>query len=244
MKRLPLMALILAISAACTEFARHTNQEEGEITVSAAEATVKGREIASEGTEYEAIRVLEVVGNLKHPWSVAFLPEGEMLITERLGRLNLLADGELTEISNLPNISRQGQGGLLDVSVHPDYKENGWIYWTYSQPNNQGETATALARGRIEKSTLVDVEELFVQNRYSQPGRHYGSRLAWTNEGKLLMSIGDRGSNPPRAQDNSDHAGTLIRLNDDGSVPKDNPFVEDEEVLDEIFDLSREDVTS
>lgn len=235
MKRVPFIALVFALSSACAVFPNNTSQEQSEIAISSTETVLKGTEVASERTQYEAIRVVEVLGDLENPWSVAFLPEGEMLITERSGRLNLLSEGELTEISGLPEISRQGQGGLLDVSVHPDYQENGWIYWTYSKPNNQGQTATALARGQIEENTLVDVEEIFVQNRYSQPGRHYGSRLAWTNNGKLLMSIGDRGSNPPRAQDNSDHAGTLIRLNDDGSIPQDNPFVDDEAILDEIY---------
>lgn len=169
MKRLPFIALVLALSSACAVFPSNTSQEQSEIAISSTETVLKGTEVASERTQYEAIRVVEVLGNLENPWSVAFLPEGEMLITERSGRLNLLSEGELTEISGLPEISRQGQGGLLDVSVHPDYQENGWIYWTYSKPNNQGQTATALARGRIEEKALVDVKELFVQNHYSQP---------------------------------------------------------------------------
>ena len=234
-KRFPWLALVFVLSSACTGFLNHTSQKESEVAIRSTEAVAKGTEIASERTQYEAIRIVEMVKKLKNPWSVAFLPEGEILITERSGRLNLLSQGALTEISGLPEISTQGQGGLLDIVVHPQYEKNGWIYWTYSQPNRQRQTATALARGRIEANTLVDVEEIFVQNRYSQPGRHYGSRLAWTNEGKLLMSIGDRGSDPPRAQDNSDQAGTLIRLNDDGSIPQDNPFVDDEAILDEIY---------
>jgi aldose sugar dehydrogenase len=99
----------------------------------------------------------------------------------------------------------------------------------------RGETAVALARGKLKGKRLVDLEDVFVQNRYSSPGRHYGSRLAWRSDGTLLMSIGDRGVDPPRAQDLEDHAGTVIRLKDDGSVPKDNPFVGQANVLEEIF---------
>ena len=237
MKRLLFIPLIIALSSACANLPDENQEDQANVPANSNsdQIDVNGTEVASESTEYERIRVIEVVGDLENPWSVALLPEGDILITERSGRLNLLADGELTEISGLPDMTSEGQGGLLDLAVHPDYEENGWIYWTYSQPNNQGQTATALARGRIEDNTLVDVEELFVQNRYSQPGRHYGSRLAWRNDGTLLMSIGDRGSDPPRAQDNNDHAGTLIRLNDDGSIPEDNPFVDDDDILDEIY---------
>lgn len=186
-------------------------------------------------TEYHGIRVVQVLDGLEHPWSVAFLPDGKKLVTERPGRLNIIEGSDKTVISGLPEIHAQSQGGLMEVVLHPNYAENGWIYLTYSKPNGQGETATALIRGRLDGNTLVDVEELFVQDRYSGPGRHYGSKLAWMSDGTLLMSIGDRGTNPTRAQDNRDHAGTLLRLNDDGSVPSDNPFVNNPDALDEIY---------
>lgn len=193
------------------------------------------QEVGTQDTEYKNIRVLKVARGLENPWSVAFLPDGRFLVTERPGRLNIIDKGKVIPVSGVPEVKNQGQGGLLDVVIHPAYAENGWIYLTYSKPNGNGETATALARGRLQGNTLVDVKDLFVQNRYSQPGRHYGSRLAWTNDGKLLMSIGDRGADPPRAQDLSDHAGTLLRLNDDGSVPQDNPFAGNDKILDEIY---------
>ncbi len=101
----------------------------------------------------------------------------------------------------------------------------------YSKSDNGGATALAVARGRLDGDQLVEVEDVFVQNRYSSPGRHYGSRLAWLSDGTLLVSVGDRGPEPPRAQNTGDHAGTLLRLNDDGSVPGDNPFIDDEELL-------------
>ncbi|MBP3193752.1 PQQ-dependent sugar dehydrogenase [Natronogracilivirga saccharolytica] len=186
-------------------------------------------------SQYAELRVSKVAGDLEHPWSIAFLPDGNMLVTERPGRLHLVENGNFHEIEGLPEIHARGQGGLLEVSVHPDYESNGWIYLTYSKPNGDDETATALHRARLDGRSLTDAEDIFVQDRYSSPGRHYGSKLAWTNDGKLLMSIGDRGTEPPRAQDLMDHAGTLLRLNDDGSVPSDNPFVGDDDALDEIY---------
>lgn len=189
-------------------------------------------------TQYADIGIVEVAGSLEHPWAVAFLGDGQYLVTERPGRLQLVDHGEVSEISGVPDVSARNQGGLLDVVVHPDYDENGWIYLTFSKPDGDSDqTATALIRAQLDKDemALSDVEEIFVQDRFSGPGRHYGSRLAWTTDGKLLMSIGDRGSDPPRAQDLGDHAGTLLRLNDDGSVPADNPFVDDDDALDEIY---------
>ncbi len=186
-------------------------------------------------SEYTDLRVTKMAGGFRNPWSLAFLPDGRKLITERPGKLNILDDGDISEVSGLPEIHADGQGGLLEVAIHPDYESNGWIYLTYSKPDGQGQTATALARAKLDGNNLVELEDIFVQNIFSGPGRHYGSKLAWTHDGKLLMSIGDRGSDPPRAQDLGDHAGSLLRLNDDGSVPDDNPFVDDDDALDEIF---------
>ncbi len=186
-------------------------------------------------SQYTDIRATKITGNLEHPWSVAFLPDGRMLVTERPGGLKIIENGSVRQVDGLPEIYARGQGGLMEVALHPDYESNGWIYFTYSKPDGDEQTATALARARLDGYSLVQFDEIFVQDRFSRPGRHYGSKLAWTNDGKLLMSIGDRGTDPPRAQDLLDHAGTLIRLNDDGSVPADNPFVGNENALDEIF---------
>ena len=186
-------------------------------------------------SQYTDLLVEKMVGGLEHPWSVDFLPDGRMLVTERPGRLNIIENGVKHEVDGLPEIYARGQGGLMEVSLHPDYESNGWIYLTWSKPDDEEQTATALGRARLDGYSLVEFEELFVQDRYSRPGRHYGSKLAWTLDGKLLMSIGDRGTDPPRAQDLSDHAGTLLRLNDDGTAPYDNPFVGDDRAHDEIF---------
>ncbi len=200
-----------------------------------AKAVSGDRDSFTSNSQYTDLRVTKVAGNLEHPWSVAFMPDGRMLVTERPGRLNIVDDGDVQRVDGLPEIHARGQGGLMEVLLHPEYDTNGWIYLTWSKPDGQGQTATALGRARLDGHSLVDFEELFVQDRYSSPGRHYGSKLAWTLDGKLLMSIGDRGTDPPRAQDLMDHAGTLLRLNDDGTVPDDNPFVGDNSAHDEIF---------
>lgn len=186
-------------------------------------------------TEYHTIRISKIAGELENPWAVAFLPDGGYLVTERAGRLiRLSADGTRTRIDGVPDVAARGQGGLLDVVLHPDYANNGWVYLTYSS-GSADETTTTVARARIDADRLVDFEELFSQDRRSQPGRHYGSRIAWRADGTMLLSIGDRGAEPPRAQDPADHAGTVLRLNADGSVPDDNPFIGRDDVLPEVF---------
>jgi aldose sugar dehydrogenase len=186
-------------------------------------------------TQYHRIQLEKVAGPFENPWSVAFLPDGRMLVTERPGRLNIVHGSEITPVTGTPDVHAQNQGGLMEVAVHPGYEENGWIYLTWSKPDGDDETATALVRGRLDGTSFTDMQELFVQDRYSSPGRHYGSKLAWTPEGHLLMSIGDRGADPPRAQDIADHAGTLLRLNDDGTPAEGNPFAGRDDALPEIY---------
>ena len=199
-------------------------------TMASASAELLDAEIR---TQYEPLRLLRVIEGLERPWGIAPLPEG-YLVTERPGRLNLVIDSEIRRISGTPEVHAFRQGGLLDVVLHPDFASNGWVYLTYSSGDEAG-TATALGRGRLMDNRLTDFEQIFVQDRRSEPGRHYGSRLAWLSDGTLLMTIGDRGSEPSRAQDLGDHAGKVIRLNDDGSVPQDNPFAGRDDVLPEIW---------
>lgn len=207
------------------------------LSLSACEQEEKTDEGFSDRTinsQYVQFRLVRVSGPFEHPWSVAFMPDGSYLVTERPGRLNHVKNGEITEITGLPPIHARGQGGLMEVSLHPDFENNQFVYLTYSKGDRDG-TATTLIRGTLSDGELQNVEELFTQDRKSSPGRHYGSKLAWMADGTLLMSIGDRGGEPPRAQDNADHAGTLLRLNDDGSVPDDNPFIGHANVLPEIY---------
>jgi aldose sugar dehydrogenase len=190
-------------------------------------------------TEHHDLRLERIASGLEHPWAVAPLPDGRFLVSERPGRLALIdAAGEVTHLDGVPDVSANGQGGLLDVVLHPGYGqgdgEHDWLYVTWSQAGSGG-TATTLSRARLDGDALVDLETLFVQDRFSAPGRHYGSRLAWLPDGTLLMSIGDRGRQPPRAQDRGDHAGSVLRLTETGGVPDDNPFVDDDGALDELY---------
>ena len=186
-------------------------------------------------TQQHALRVVEIVKGLEHPWSLAFLPEGDLLVTERPGRLRLVRDGRLlpVPVANLPPVAAQGQGGLLDVILHPNFAENRWVYWSYAGAGDGG-IGTEVARGRLIEDRLEDVEVLFVMQPKSGGGRHFGSRLVFDRQGYLYITLGDRGERD-RAQQGDDHAGSVIRLHADGSVPEDNPFVGREGWLPEIY---------
>ncbi|MGR4070040.1 PQQ-dependent sugar dehydrogenase [Billgrantia sp. C5P2] len=184
-------------------------------------------------TEHQNLRLVPVAENLEQPWGVAVLPGGLFVISERTGQIQTFYNGERQEVEGLPGIHVEGQGGLLDIAASPDYPDTGWLYFTYSN-GDTGSTATALARGRLAGDRLVDVEELFEQNRRSEPGPQAGSRLAWLEDDTLLMSVGDRGS-PERAQDTQDHAGSILRLDPQGLAPEDNPLLEEAGYLPEIY---------
>ena len=166
-----------------------------------------------------------MVDGLEHPWGLAFLPDGRMLVTERPGRLRIVADGWLVPepVAGVPEVWDDGQGGLLDVALHPGFAENGLIYLSYASPDDDNDAATAVARGRLVGARLEDVEEIYVALPRDDGGRHFGSRLLFA-DGYLFVTAGERGE-PDRAQDVGDPAGSVIRLLDDGGVPEDNPFV-------------------
>jgi aldose sugar dehydrogenase len=173
-------------------------------------------------TEYQDVRLTRIA-EVTHPWAIAFVGDGRLLVTERGGQIYLIEDGTRTPVTGGPEVHVQNQGGLLDAVAHPDYAANGWIYFTYSA-GSADSTTTALGRGRLEGTQIVDFEELFVSNAWGRPGGHYGSRIVFLGDGTLLMSVGDRMREPERAQDPLDHAGSILRLNEDGTVPADNPF--------------------
>ena len=186
-------------------------------------------------SEEETFQVVQLADNLEHPWAVAFLPEGDMLVTERPGRLNRVSlDGTVTPITGLPEIRSVNQGGMLDVVLHPEYEENGWAYFTYSSPQGDEVTSTTVARAQVEGDALANFEVLYTQEPAHEPGRHYGSRILFLDDGTMLVTIGDRGLRDP-AQDTQDDSGATLRLNDDGSIPADNPFVGDDSVRDSHF---------
>jgi glucose/arabinose dehydrogenase len=184
-------------------------------------------------SEQHSFRVVLETDGLQNPWSLAYLPDGRLLVSERPGRLSIIDEGVRTTISGLPEIAAVGQGGLLDVEPHPDYEQNGFIYFTYASSGTGG-AGTALGRGRLDGSTLRDVEQLFLMNRLTDAGQHFGSRLVFLDDHTILFTIGDRGQRD-RAQRFTDHAGGTIRLNDDGTVPADNPWVQNNEYADEFY---------
>lgn len=167
-----------------------------------------------------------VVEGLEHPWGMAFLPDGGVLISERPGRLRRVVDGQLLDqpIQGLPPIAAVGQGGALDVALHPDYSKNGWIYLAYVA-GEDGEVGTEVLRGRLQGNRMEDIEVLFRLLPKSDTGRHFGARLVFDRDNYLYVTLGDRGDRP-RAQRLDDHAGAIIRLHDDGRIPKDNPFLD------------------
>jgi len=177
-------------------------------------------------TQDHAFRIVKLVERLEHPWGLAFLPDGRMLVTERPGRLRVIGrDGKLAPqpISGVPAIAAHGQGGLMDVAIHPRFADNSLVYLSYAARGDGG-FSTEVARGRLSGAELQDVQVIFRQLPKSGGGRHFGSRLVIDRAGFLFITLGDRGEQD-RAQKPDDHAGSVIRLHDDGRVPKDNPFV-------------------
>ncbi len=176
-------------------------------------------------------RVVTVVEGLVNPWAIAFLPGGEMLVTERPGRLRSVRNGVLDPdpVAGVPAVFARGQGGLLDVVPHPAFATNRLLYLSYAKPVEGGGSTTAVARGRYENGRLTGVTDIFVAE--SRGAGHYGCRLAFDRNGFLFITIGDRQAPPAGdleahpAQDLSNHHGTVVRLHDDGRVPADNPFV-------------------
>jgi glucose/arabinose dehydrogenase len=177
-------------------------------------------------SEEHAVRLVELTRGLEQPWSLAFLPDGRMLVTEKAGRLRLVGkDFKLDPqpVTGLPQVTVQGQGGLMDVALHPRFAENGLVYLSYAA-RGEGGVGTELARGRLADHRLEDVQVLFRQIPKSGGGQHFGSRIVFDRQGYLYLTLGDRGERD-RAQKPDDHAGSVIRLHDDGRVPQDNPFV-------------------
>ncbi|MBC7884184.1 MAG: PQQ-dependent sugar dehydrogenase [Saprospiraceae bacterium] len=166
-----------------------------------------------------------VVPELDIPWGMAFLTDGSMLITEIKGKLIHFKNGIKTEILNVPEVYARGQGGLLDVALHPDYKNNGWVYLTYSSPEGEKKGGnTALMRAKIKEGSLSDKQVLYKGSPNTNAAHHFGSRIVFDNNGFLYFTIGDRGEHFVNPQDITKDGGKVYRLKDDGSIPGDNPF--------------------
>ena len=187
-------------------------------------------------TEKAAFTVVTLAEGLQNPWSIAWLPDGRMLVTERAGRLRIVSkDMKLDPkaVEGLPNIVVGGQGGLFDVAPHPDYKDNGWLYIAYSGAGEGGH-GTELMRAKLDGHRLTDQQVLFRLQPKTSSTHHFGGRIVFDGKGHVFLTLGDRGDRN-RAQRLDDHAGSVIRLNEDGSVPKDNPFVNRKDAKPEKF---------
>jgi aldose sugar dehydrogenase len=213
--------------------------------VAAATLTVSTSTFAQPpGPAGETFKVVTVAEGLRNPWSMAWLPNGDMLVTERPGRLRIVRSGKLLPdaVSGVPAVRVVGQGGLQDVVVHPSFAQNKLVYLSFAKPNADGsQGTTTVVRGRFENDKLNDVEEIFEAAPYAPTPGHYGARMVFDGKGHLFLSSGDRMAPPAgdvehhAAQDLSHHHGKILRLNEDGSVPSDNPFVGKPNVRPEIW---------
>jgi glucose/arabinose dehydrogenase len=219
----------------------------GALAIAAVAITPASAQVGN--SSVETFRVVTFVDGLVNPWSMAFLPNGDMLVTERPGRLRIVRNGRLLPdaVPGVPAVRVQGQGGLHEIALHPDFANNRTVYLSFAKGNADNSLGTtALVRARLENDRLVDVQEIFEAKAWAPTPGHFGARIAFDGAGHLFLSVGDRmaGFEPDGftkdleghpAQDLSNHQGTIVRLNYDGSAPSDNPFVGRAGALPEIW---------
>ena len=205
----------------------------------AAAATAASAQTLS-GTD---IKTVTVARGLSNPWGLAFLPDGRMLVTERVGRLRIVTpDGRLSDpLNGLPPVDFKGQCGLLDVAVDPKFAENRWIYWTYAEPG-EGGNGVAVARARLQDRQLAEVKVIFRQLPKVDSSLHCGSRLAFAPDGRLFVGLGDRFGRKDDAQNPANHLGKIVRIETDGRVPPDNPLVGRAGSAPEVFSLGHRNI--
>ncbi|MFY9152195.1 MAG: PQQ-dependent sugar dehydrogenase [Prolixibacteraceae bacterium] len=177
-------------------------------------------------SKHQSFKIDTVAKGLDVPWGIAFLPDGDMLVTERSGQLFRFSNGKLKSIiSGVPDVMAQGQGGLMDIVLHPQYEKNGWIYISYSKkaPDGVGGN-TAIFRAKLKDNKLVEQQEIFKAMPNSTKGHHFGCRMVFDDEGYLYFGVGERGESS-NAQTLTNHCGKIHRIFDDGRIPTDNPFV-------------------
>ncbi len=185
------------------------------------------------------LRLEQVADGLGIPWGMSFLSANHLLVTERNGAVRLVeisidsVRGRVSLLNNVPDVLAKGQGGMLDIAVSPNYKKDGWIYFTYVK-EVKGQGATVLSRAKLVARTFSNWQELLVTKSTTQESHHFGSRIAFDEHGHVFFAVGDRGVRK-NAQDLSNHAGSIIRLNLDGSVPEDNPFSKNKQLLPEVW---------
>lgn len=189
----------------------------------------------------QELRPVTVASGLAHPWGLAFLPDGRMLVTERPGRLRIVdTSGKLgPPVLGLPRIDAVGQGGLLDIALDPKFSDNARVYFSYSEPgedaNGRLGNSTAVARAQLDGNRLVNVQVIFRQLPKVASKAHFGSRLVFARDGRLFVTLGDRYSRRDDAQTLDNHHGKVVRIEADGSVPADNPFIGRANALPEIW---------
>ena len=192
------------------------------------------------------VTVETVASGLEHPWALAFLPDGRILVTERPGRLRIVdTSGRLSEpLAGVPPVQAVSQGGLLDVAIDPDFAQNQLVYLSFSEPGEGGTSGTAVARGKLGNGRLDNVQVIYRQDPKVRSGGHYGSRLVFSRDGKLFITQGDRqaASFRPQAQQLSSGIGKIVRVNPDGTIPSDNPFVGRNDARPEIWSLGHRNV--
>ncbi|WP_424494443.1 PQQ-dependent sugar dehydrogenase [Salinimicrobium sp. GXAS 041] len=237
MKRIILSLSVAFSFVACGENGKSNEGDTGQAITK--DTTATANIIASESLPADSSQTEYgyevVVPDLQIAWGMDFLPDGSMLITEKGGDLIHFSNGEKRIVQGAPEVYNRGQGGFLDVAVHPDYESNGWIYFTYSSSEGEGEGGnTALMRAKLENGQLVQKEDLYKAVPNSTRGQHFGSRITF-NEGYLYFSVGDRGNRDENPQDFTRDGGKIYRLNPDGSIPQDNPFVGEENAKEAIY---------
>ena len=259
---LSLLALIVVAAAGMYKFNYLASQPGYDVDGNKIEEAVSETE-----TEFEARKIVttdyrelpereasaaEVVGGLDAPWAFVWLPSGDVLVTERFGTLRMIRDGVLLaeSVAGVPEVFSAGQGGLLDVTVHPEFDQNRLVYLSYAHGTNEG-NRLRVARAELRDMKLENLEVIFEVGETKTGSQHFGSRFAWLPDGTLLFSVGD-GGNPPteyngelireQAQNLSAHLGKIIRINDDGTIPNDNPFVGRPDVNPEIYSFGHRNV--
>jgi glucose/arabinose dehydrogenase len=208
-----------------------------------AHAACAADEPLTTGTQFGKVRVVTVAQGLEHPWGMAFLPDGRALVTERPGRLRIVgSDGRLgVPLEGVPAVLATGQGGLLDVQLDPEFAKNQVVYLSYAEPRDGG-SGTAVARGKLTARGLDDVQVIFRQDVTIDGRHHFGSRLVFGRDGRLFVTLGDRNSARARAQGLDSHIGKVVRIERDGRVPADNPFVGRADARPEIWSYGHRNV--
>lgn len=191
------------------------------------------------------VRIEKLAEGLNHPWGMAFLPDGRLLVTERnTGNLYILGtDNRLSKpLAGVPEVYARGQGGLMDVALDPQFDRNGWVYLSYAKPGGEGKATTALGRGKLSGRGIQQFQDIFVQTPFIDDSKHFGNRIAFSPDGKyLFLALGERFQFEP-AQDLSSHLGKIVRIRPDGTVPRDNPFVGQGGAVPEIWTLGHRNI--